>query len=408
MKRFCQAATKNILFRGIIASSILLASVAAHGKTKAPRPLKRPRPVLEGELKQAEGTLTLQAEINKYGYVIDSKIIDSTNPDLDQLVTDAFHHWFFQPAEREGSPIPSTVIQKVHINEGDIILEPLPRKDRDPRPWKTVSPEIPESLAHLSAEIRLSATVSPNGDLTSVSVLNSSESQLDALVTSAFAQWKFRPAIENGEFVSKKVILPLFIKATASPKKEKKEPIEIAFKKAKPVKRTKPKLPPELVDTVGHAKLLLAIDPKGQVTHVEVIDSSHPKLTRLAAKAALSWKFKPAEDQGTPVASQAFQAFQFNGGHRGIKTEGFQLPTPEELPLPELPQHLAGQRGYVNLQLDLDEKGHVLNASALNSSDPELERPALNAALYWKFNPATQAGKPVPTTITLPLNFSEG
>lgn len=75
--------------------------------------------------------------------------------------------------------------------------------------------------------------------------------------------------------------------------------------------------------------------------------------------------------------------------------------------LPQFPAYLIASAidGEVLLELVVDARGNVQQAHAAASNNPWFERPAIDAALQWKFTPALKAGRPVNTRLRVPLYF---
>lgn len=66
----------------------------------------------------------------------------------------------------------------------------------------------------------------------------------------------------------------------------------------------------------------------------------------------------------------------------------------------------AGEEGRVLLRLEINAAGTVANVDiAERSNSPELDRAAVNAARDWTFEPAIRDGKPVASTVEVPIDF---
>ncbi len=65
----------------------------------------------------------------------------------------------------------------------------------------------------------------------------------------------------------------------------------------------------------------------------------------------------------------------------------------------------AGIQGDVFLKVSIDAAGTVTAADVLKSVHPTLDGAAKEAALAWKFKPATKDGKPVAVSVTIPFRF---
>jgi len=77
-------------------------------------------------------------------------------------------------------------------------------------------------------------------------------------------------------------------------------------------------------------------------------------------------------------------------------------------PLPEYPAIALrhGEGGKVVLQVRIDENGRPTDVDvARRSGSRELDRAAIQAVREWRFKPAIQNGKPVPSVVELPIDF---
>ncbi|MBI1178864.1 TonB family protein [bacterium] len=82
-------------------------------------------------------------------------------------------------------------------------------------------------------------------------------------------------------------------------------------------------------------------------------------------------------------------------------------PTPTMQIPPNYPAEMQRNKvsGDVVLMLVLDEKGRVREAKVERSSNPAFERPAIDAAKQWMFEPAVKDGKPVRARLRAPIRF---
>jgi len=65
----------------------------------------------------------------------------------------------------------------------------------------------------------------------------------------------------------------------------------------------------------------------------------------------------------------------------------------------------AGIEGSVHLSVDIDERGIPVRARILKSLDPGLDRNAIQSLGGWRFQPATEDGKPVGSTANIEVQF---
>lgn len=91
-----------------------------------------------------------------------------------------------------------------------------------------------------------------------------------------------------------------------------------------------------------------------------------------------------------------------------IYTKVDENPIPVKTPPPKFPDSMRkdGMSGVVAVVLVIDEKGSILTCSIAKSSNPDFERPALDAVKSWKFKPGKKDGTPVKVRVTVPLRFN--
>ncbi len=71
-------------------------------------PVFSPDPILEPELRNsASGDVVVEITIDEAGNIVESKVVQSLGPQIDQKVLAAVLRWQFQPATRDGSAIAS-------------------------------------------------------------------------------------------------------------------------------------------------------------------------------------------------------------------------------------------------------------------------------------------------------------
>ena len=95
-------------------------------------------------------------------------------------------------------------------------------------------------------------------------------------------------------------------------------------------------------------------------------------------------------------------------GDETVYTKVDENPVPIKTPPPHYPSSLKreGVSGLVAVVIVIDEKGSIMSSSIAKSSNPEFEKPALDAVKNWKFKPAKKDGNPVKVRVTVPLRFN--
>jgi protein TonB len=71
----------------------------------------------------------------------------------------------------------------------------------------------------------------------------------------------------------------------------------------------------------------------------------------------------------------------------------------------QFPQNLWSKPGTVVVAAVVGMDGKIGDVKAIKSPHPELNPLAIDAVKQWQFEPARQAGKPVPFTITVNVQF---
>lgn len=65
-----------------------------------------------------------------------------------------------------------------------------------------------------------------------------------------------------------------------------------------------------------------------------------------------------------------------------------------------------GLTGQVVVDFVVDERGDVVQAKVVSSSDRVFEEPSIRAIMKWKFEPGKRSGRVVPFRMAIPLHFS--
>ncbi len=78
-----------------------------------------------------------------------------------------------------------------------------------PGPLRKVDPKYPQDLIqeHVEGEVILYGVIRPDGSVDSIQLVRGLDKQLDANSIEAFSQWKFRPAIKDGQPVALEAIV---------------------------------------------------------------------------------------------------------------------------------------------------------------------------------------------------------
>ena len=368
-------------------------------------------PKLGPSMSNESGTVELEADIDRFGRVVDARLVSTTNKDFVDACLDAIVRWRFEPARRNGTPIDSKVIQPFEFNPGTVSL----RKKRNaftqsPRAYKRVAPKVDDKHSNINGQLSFRVNLDVDGEIEEIALVESTHEELVSTTRKALEKWKFSPAIEDGQAVPSKVLVPFKFVASARSRDDTiRDALALNKVDVEPklISKHEPALPVAIENTRGEAWLFLYIDEYGYVAQADPLKSSSREMSRLAIAAASQWKYEPAIWNGRPVASKLAVPFRSGGGALVAQLAADKKPKPVRKISPKVPSQLSGVNGYVRVLIELDEKGNVLTASARDSSHEELNAPAVEAAENWKFKPAQRDGEPVASTLILPFIFGK-
>jgi hypothetical protein len=169
--------------------------------------------------------VVLDALIDTRGRVSDTKTVRGASPSLENALA-AVHTWSFYPARLEGQPVASRIgiifqfAQSYEPSRAPLAKsydEPLPASpDRGALPVITSEPRFPATAARDGSTI-LSGVVGPDGRLSSLHVLQDSESLAPAAMA-AVQKWRFVPGRCAGTDSSSAVIVVVVYRYSGSPR----------------------------------------------------------------------------------------------------------------------------------------------------------------------------------------------
>lgn len=82
-----------------------------------------------------------------------------------------------------------------------------------------------------------------------------------------------------------------------------------------------------------------------------------------------------------------------------------ELPVPVRTVSPECPSSLRGTSGLVMVKVTIDEQGNVAATNVVKSSNEGFDAAAVEALKKWKFKPASEDGKTIQISVTIPVKF---
>ena len=190
----------------------------------------------------------------------------------------------------------------------------------------------------------------------------------------------------------------------------------------------------QLSVTHGEARVVINIDPEGQLKEWLVVGYTMPEFADSAVRAIKQWKYEPARLRGEPVGATTELVFHFEthgtlvvsqtvtenlearvirllAGAYAFRVYGLReldrIPTPIYTVSPQYPRELAakGVKGRIAIDFFIDETGAVRMPAGSSTDDERLSGLAIAALRQWKFEPPTHRGNPVLAQATQVFNF---
>ncbi len=112
---------------------------------------------------------------------------------------------------------------------------------------------------------------------------------------------------------------------------------------------------------------------------------------------------KPAVKMNKPAQEPQMGALEHLGAEKVVEATAHYNPAPV---YPQIARE-NGWEGLVVAQVTVTPKGNIEDAVIENSSGyAVLDNAVITALKYWRFNPAQLEGRPVKSTVTIPIEFN--
>jgi TonB family protein len=197
-----------------------------------------------------------------------------------------------------------------------------------PEAIKQVQPKYPDAARKDSAEgtVWLKVWIDEQGTAAKVNVQKSDAKIFDQSAIAAAKQWTFKPALKDGKPVAVWVTIPFRFKLMDSDKAQSPPaPMMMKSKRYPPAEDVKCDKEPESISQVmphypdqafqsgleGTVWTKMWIDESGHVVEVIVSKSENPIFNEAAMEAGMQWVFKPALENGKPIAVWITVPFRF-------------------------------------------------------------------------------------------------
>lgn len=294
---------------------------------------KEPEFPIQERAAGTQGTVVLSLTVDVTGKATNVQVTKSLSPLLDQNAVSAVSQWRFAPASQNGVPMEQTVTTSVNFRLlspsqlAQPVARPLqnsgppanPPVDSRPVILYKVEPVYPEqaSNARHQGTVVLSALAGADAQFHDMKVLRSLGLGMDEAALEAVKQWKFKPAMQNGQPVDYQVNIEVNFRLPGSAQLAQAvaaQPLQNSGAAADPAVDTKPVLlykrepvyPEEArkAGRQGTVVLSVMIGADAQVHNMKVTHSLGLGMDEAALEAVKQWKFKPATQNGQPVDYQ--------------------------------------------------------------------------------------------------------
>lgn len=425
-----------------------------------PRPTGMVRPVYPYAALQAgrEGKAVVSYLINESGRVVEARVREATAPEFGHALLAAVERFVYEPALKKGRPCQAVIAfaQEFRRAEEHQMTTPdelalLRREQKSPQtiigPAELDTPPVPLSqqppafpLSQLkegrTGEATVEFLVDEDGRARLPRIVTATNDAFGYAAVQSIANWRFEPprrgrkpvvvrlqvpvgfalapgtkTVQSGVAVPGPAAVMAKTAAAASPAPPATAPTgNLAINSAATIQEWAPAVPPPgwPADRSGTATVRIVVDETGAISAARVLDESMPALGRAAVTAVKGWKFKPAVDDGKPVATCLDVPFVFSPVKTkpGLLPPAFLMPTPaprtaatkKSAPLGEYPESLLGRGipGSLVFECRVGADGRITGLPTIRSaSHVDFVLPALGSFTHWEFQPARQGDLPI-------------
>jgi TonB family protein len=168
--------------------------------------------------------ITLSFDVNEGGMPVNIQVVRSSDPVWDDQATTVLRYWRFTPGMKDGKPVsvPCTfdfvwgprILRSKDVAPLLSALHPLPPSSlianyARPEVINSPDPPYPEQArnAGLEGTVQVSLIVGEDGAPKEIRVTQGLEPAIDEDVAATLGQWRFRPALLNGQVMTPLVVV---------------------------------------------------------------------------------------------------------------------------------------------------------------------------------------------------------
>ncbi|MEO1151096.1 MAG: TonB family protein [Pseudomonadota bacterium] len=194
-------------------------------------------------------------------------------------------------------------------------------------PKRQQQPEFPAACLTAAensqqlAKVTVQFDISRKGKTENISVVDSTAPCFNQTAADAVRTWTYTPQRMKGRPIGQEKVQTRFVFKLD----DTNGPAEMNYVDATPIYRVPPIYPEKCLDLAGKEEYVLlrfTVDADGKPTDIEVEDASSRCFIRAAKKSTMKWRYRPAQDDGVPVARRnVFQQITFvlaNGAGKNV------------------------------------------------------------------------------------------
>jgi TonB family protein len=417
-------------------------SAAANGPDATPRllavaPVETPiRPTPEGQ----PPVVSMKLNLDAAGAIVAAEPVGMVKPPVLAAIRGSLQKWRFAPARRGGQPIAAELVMPV------LCQQPTKWDAGKQIPPKVISqehPVYPYAMARfgLRGKVVIDFVVDDQGRVKGPVIAESDNPEFDEPALKALRRWKFQPATLDGQPVNTRTRVPIVFELNQTVDggdpffqlekrgDQAKLPPELRYDTPPKIRGVLvPVYPYELRrgDVSGKARVTIAINRRGRVGAVKILEADRPEFGRALVAALEGFTFDPALKDGKPVQhlvnfEQVFGSIELPD-ESGDDLLRLEKKHPERIvaasaldaPLKPVSQRAAVfpvsvgadvATGEAVIEVLIDEDGHARLPRIVSATDEAFGYAAMQAAAAWWFEPPMAGGKPAVVRARVPFKF---
>jgi TonB family protein len=387
-----------------------------------------------------QSVVAMKFNLDAAGAIVTAEPVGTVKPPILAAIRDSLQKWRFAPARKGGQPIAAELVVTV------LCQPPMPVDTGNQIPARVifqVHPMYPYAMARygIRGEVVIDFVVDEQGQVRNTVIFQSDNPAFDEPALTALRKWKFQPATRDGRPVKSSQRVPMVFRmggevdggATAFQIEEHgnqaKRPPELRYDTPPKVRGVLIPVYPYALrrdDVRGKARVAIAIDVRGRVGAVRVLEAERPEFGRALVAAVEGFVFYPAFKDGKPVANLVnFEQF-FSTSELPDKSGDdllwLEKKHPERIfaasaldaPLKPVSQRAAVfpvsvaagvTTGEAVIEVLIDEDGHARLPRIVSATDEAFGYAAMQAMAAWWLEPPIAGGKPAVVRLRVPFNF---